>query len=156
MSRVFISKVNVNFGDVSGVGCDKWSVGRGVTRGAVCSWDVISCGGLWWNVVMKEWFNCYELECDRLWWGLMKELAAALMTWDVVSCDELWWEVGMSEVDLWGVVQSKSKAVISSLWEVGVVRKSRPWVAKMWCVVISRGVVTIEVFEVEPWWLGMW
>lgn len=156
MSSVFISKVNVNFGDVSGVGCDKWSVRRGVTSGAVLSWDVISCGGLWWEVVMRKWFNCHELDCDRLWWGLMKELAAALMTWDVVSCVELWWEVSMSEVDLWGVVKSKSKAVISSLWEVGVVRKSGPWVAKMWCVVISRGVVTSEVFEVEPWWLGMW
>ena len=40
------------------------------------------------------------------------------MTWDVVSCDELWWEVNMSEVDLWGLVKSKGKAVISSLWEV--------------------------------------
>jgi hypothetical protein len=29
----------------SGV-CDKWSVRRGVTCGAVLSWEVISCGGL--------------------------------------------------------------------------------------------------------------
>lgn len=51
----------------SGV-CDKWSVRRGVTGGAVLSWDVISCGGLCWEVVMRKWFNCHELDCDRLWW----------------------------------------------------------------------------------------
>ena len=156
MSSIFISKVNVNFGAVSGVGFDKWSVGGVWQPELLLSWDVISCGGLWWEKVMRRWFNCHELDCDKLSWGLMKELAAALMTWDVVSCGELWWEVSKSEVDLWEVVKSKSKSVISTLCEVGVVRKSGPWVAKIWCVVISRGVVTSEVFEVEPWCLGMW
>ena len=106
MSSLYVSKVNVNFGEVWEVRCekwtcyvrcekwscdefwcDKWGVRSGVRSGAVMSWDVIGCDEKLW--------------CDK--WGVR---SGTVMSWDVISCDELWWVVMRSCDVISGAVMS--------------------------------------------------